>query len=142
MRLLTLEIPFHKYYTSYHLLINQCHPHIIPLQYMSWRVSCFYDLSAYPRLYNSDHTNNTYIFVVLETVKVFLMKIINVFFKQLKVPLTLLTIEFFIKLGFNVSSQPILPVKCGIANATFRTFLLNQKFFCFCIMAQLISSQE
>ena len=61
MRLLSLEIPFHKYYTSYYLLINQCHLHIFPLQYLSWRVSCFYVLSAYPRSYNSDHTNNTYV---------------------------------------------------------------------------------
>ena len=67
MRLLTLEIPFHKYYTSYYLLIDQCHLHIIPLQYMSWSVSCFYVLSAYPGSYNSDHTINTYVVVVLET---------------------------------------------------------------------------
>ena len=29
------------HFSSYHLLIAQCHLHIIPLQYMSWRVSCF-----------------------------------------------------------------------------------------------------
>ena len=51
---------------------DQCHLHIIPLQYMSWRVSYFYVLSAYPRSYNSDNTNNTYIFVVLETGQGFL----------------------------------------------------------------------
>ena len=86
------------HFSSYHLLIAQCHLHIIPLQYMSWRVSCFYVLSAYPRSYNSDQTNNNYVFVVL-----FIMKIINVFFKHLKGPLTLLTIDFFIEHWFNVS---------------------------------------
>ena len=98
MRLLTLEIPFHKYYTSYYLLIDQCHLHIIPLQYMSWSVSCFYVLSAYPRSYNSDHNNNAKVFVVLETGQGFLMRVINVFFKFLKASKalrTLLTIEFF-----------------------------------------------
>ena len=29
---------------------------------MSWSVSCFYVLSAYPRSYNSDHTNILVIF--------------------------------------------------------------------------------
>ena len=65
------------------------------------------------------------------------MKVINVFFKfhkSSKDPLTLLAIEFFIDHGFKVSPYPILPAKCGIANATFKTFLLDQKFFCFCIM--------
>ena len=46
--------------------------HIFPLQYMSWSVSCFYVLSAYPCSYNSDHTNNTYVIVVLETGQSFL----------------------------------------------------------------------
>ena len=99
MRLLTLEIPFHKYYTSYQLLIDQCHLHIIPLQYMSWSVSCFYVLSA-------DHTNISYVCVVLEAGQGFLMKVINVSFKFLKAykaPVTLLTIEFCIEHGFNVS---------------------------------------
>ena len=72
MRLLTLEIPFHKYYTSYHLLVDQCHLQIIPLQYMSWCVSWFYVLSAYHCLYNSDQTKNTYIFVVLDNGQGFL----------------------------------------------------------------------
>ena len=106
MRLLTLEIPFHKYYTSYQLLIDQCHLHIIPLQYMSWSVSCFYVLSAYPRSNNSDHTNISYVCVVLEAGQGFLMKVINVFFKFLKAskaPLTLLIIELFIEHGLNVS---------------------------------------
>ena len=44
---------------------------IITLE-MSWRVLCFYVLSAYPGSYNSDHTNNTYVFVVLETGQGFL----------------------------------------------------------------------
>ena len=98
MRSLTLEIPFHKYYTSYHLLVDQCHLHIIPLQYTPWSVSCFYVLSAYPRSY-SDHTNNTYVFEELKTGQGFLNEGINMFFKFLKAfkaPLTLLTIEFFI----------------------------------------------
>ena len=106
MRLLTLEIPFHKYYTSYQLLIDQCHLHIIPLQYMSWSVSCFYVLSAYPRSNNSDHTNISYVCVVLEAGQGFLMKVINMSFKFLKAykaPVTLLTIEFCIEHGFNVS---------------------------------------
>ena len=54
------------------------------------------------------------------------MKVINVFFKFLKFskdPLILLTIKFFIEHGFNVSPEPILPAKSGIANATFKTFL-------------------
>ena len=63
------------------------------------------------------------------------MKIINVFLKFLKVPLTLLTFEFFIEHGFNVIPEPILLAKYAIANATFKTFLLDQKFFYFCIMA-------
>ena len=46
--------------------------HIIPLQYTSWSVSCFYVLSAYPCSYNSDHINNTYVFVELETGQGFL----------------------------------------------------------------------
>ena len=65
---------------------------------MSGSVSCFYVISAYPLSYNSDHTNNTYVFVVLETSLGFLMKVINVFLKFLqasKVSLTLLSIKFF-----------------------------------------------
>ena len=67
MKLLTLGITFHKYYTSYHLLVDQCHLHIHPIQHMSWSASCFYVLSAYPCSYNSNYTNNTNVFVVLET---------------------------------------------------------------------------
>ena len=72
MRFLTFLIPFHKYYTSYYFLADQCQLHIIPFQYMSLSVSCFDVLSAYPCSYNSDHTNNTYVFVVLETSQGFL----------------------------------------------------------------------
>ena len=72
MRLITLEIPFHKYYTLYQLLVDLCHLHIIPLQYMSWSVLRFYVLSVYPRSFNSDHTYNTYFFVVLDTGQSFL----------------------------------------------------------------------
>ena len=39
---------------------------------MFWRVSCFYVLPANPRSYNSDHTNNTFVFVELETGQDFL----------------------------------------------------------------------
>ena len=98
MRLLNLEIPFHKHYTLYHLLVDQWHLHIITFQYMSWSLSCFYVLLANPCSYNFDHTNNTYVFVVLETCQGFLMKVINVFFKFIKAskaPLRLLSIEFF-----------------------------------------------
>ena len=63
----TLKIPSHKYYTSYHLLVDQCHLNIFTLQYMSWSVLCFYVLSAYPCFFNSNHTNKTYVFVVPET---------------------------------------------------------------------------
>ena len=65
-----------------------------------------YVLSAYPRSYNSDHTNISYVCVVLEAGQGFLMKVINVSFKFLKAykaPVTLLTIEFCIEHGFNVS---------------------------------------
>ena len=73
---------------------------------MSWSVSCFYVLSTYPRSNNSDHTNISYVFVVLEAGQGFLMKVINVSFKFLKAyeaPVTLLTIELCIEHGFNVS---------------------------------------
>ena len=55
MRLHNLEIPFHKFYTSYHLLVDQYHLHKMPLEFMYWSVSCFYVLSAYLRSYNSKH---------------------------------------------------------------------------------------
>ena len=66
------------------------------------------------------------------------MKVVNVFFKILnayKASLTMFTIEVFIEHGFNMSPLPILPAKCGIENASFKTFLLDWKFLCFCIIA-------
>ena len=75
IRLLTLEISFHKYYTSYHFLVDQCHLNIFLLHYMSWSVSSLYVWLAYPRSYNSYHTNNTFIFVVLETGQGFLNEV-------------------------------------------------------------------
>ena len=38
-----------------------------------------------------------------------------------------------------MSPKSILPAKCGIANANFKAFLFDQKFFCFCIIEQLVS---
>ena len=74
------------------------------------------------------------------------MKVNNVFFKFLKPsngPLTLITIEFFTEHGFNVSPQPILLAKCVIANATFKTFLLEQKLSVSVLWhSWLISSSE
>ena len=74
----------------------------------------------------------------MRLVKVFVMKVINMFVKLLKSSKAPLTIEFFIEHGFNMSPYPILPAKCGIANATFKIFLLDQKIFGFCIMAYLV----
>ena len=98
-----LEIPFHKYYNSYHLLVDQCHLNIFPIQYMFWGVLCFYVLKAYPGSYNSNHTNKIYVLEYLRLVKAFLMKVINVLFmflKAYKAPLTLLTIKFSSNMDF------------------------------------------